>query len=98
MTALQRLSESCSVKSKKNDESWEFDIVEQFYKELAEVQKMNKGRENPDYPLVHCFTLTKCEKCGEWFEADPPMWRGQDWTHVCKKRNSYPDEEMRYDK
>ena len=59
---------------------------------------MSKDRANPDYPLVHCFTLTKCEKCGEWFEADPPMWRGQNWTHVCKKRNSYPDVELRYNK
>lgn len=98
MTALQKLSEPCSVKKRKNDKSWEFDTVCEFYKELAEVQRMNKNRENPDYPLVHCFMLTKCEKCGEWYEAAPPMWRGKDWTHVCKKRNSYPDEEMGYEK
>ena len=44
LTPLQKFSETCSVKSKKNDEPWEFDIVEQFYKELVEVQKMMKQK------------------------------------------------------
>lgn len=57
-------------------------------------QEMNKNRENPDCLVFHYFTLTRCEKCGEWYEG----LDGQDLTHVCKKRNSYPDEEMRYEK
>jgi len=42
------------------------------------------SRMNPNYPPFHCFTVCKCEKCGEMFEADK--------KHICKKQNSYPSE------
>jgi hypothetical protein len=39
-------------------------------------------RDNPNYPPYHCMTLTRCEDCGELFEASD--------KHICKKKNSYP--------
>lgn len=39
-------------------------------------------RDNPYYPPDHCMTLTRCNDCGEVFEADR--------EHICKKQNSYP--------
>lgn len=39
-------------------------------------------RDNPNYPPWHCFTVCKCTKCSEWYEADR--------EHICKKKNSYP--------
>lgn len=42
-------------------------------------------RDNPKYPIGHCMTLTKCDECGELYEADK--------AHVCRKKNSYPWEE-----
>lgn len=39
-------------------------------------------RDNPIYPPWHCMTLTRCEKCGELFEASD--------EHICQKKNSYP--------
>lgn len=34
---------------------------EEAYAGESETQKINKNRENPDYPLVHCFTLTNAK-------------------------------------
>ena len=42
------------------------------------------SRMNPDYPPYHCFTVCRCDKCGEDYEADR--------KHVCKIENSYPVE------
>ena len=42
-------------------------------------------RLNPAYDAGHCFTVTKCDKCGEWYEADK--------EHKCREQNSYPDTE-----
>lgn len=39
-------------------------------------------RDNPPYDPDHCFTVTRCEKCGEFYEADKP--------HICRRRNSWP--------
>lgn len=46
---------------------------------------MSDKRDNPKYPSGHCFTVTKCEKCGEMFEAA--------YEHVCRKKNSWPVKE-----
>lgn len=43
-------------------------------------------RKNPEYPPWHCFTVTKCEKCGELYEPICEL------KHICKKQNSYPNE------
>lgn len=40
-------------------------------------------RDNPNYPPGHCMTITKCEKCGEGYEADK--------EHICMKKNSWPE-------
>lgn len=40
------------------------------------------GRDNPLYDPDHCFTVTQCDECGEFYEADKP--------HVCRRRNSWP--------
>ena len=40
-------------------------------------------RDNPNYPAGHCFTLCRCEKCGEGYEAS--------YEHICRQRNSYPN-------
>lgn len=51
------------------------------------------NRKNPPYPLGHCFTMVKCEKCGEYYE---PICICE---HICKKQNSYPvKEEKRNEK
>lgn len=39
-------------------------------------------RDNPYYPPYHYMTMTRCEDCGELYEADK--------KHVCRKENSYP--------
>lgn len=39
-------------------------------------------RDNPEYPAGHCFTICRCEKCGEYYEAS--------MNHICCKKNSYP--------
>ncbi len=44
-------------------------------------------RDNPDYDPGHCFTAVRCEKCGEYYEADR--------HHVCRKKNSWPFDEMK---
>lgn len=49
--------------------------MKQFYREHG-------WRDNPFYPPYHCMTLTRCEKCGEMFEASD--------EHICRKKNSYP--------
>lgn len=41
-------------------------------------------RMNPNYPPHHVFTVCRCEKCGEDYEADR--------KHICKQQNSYPVE------
>lgn len=43
-------------------------------------------RKNPKYPPHHCFTVVKCEKCGELYEPICEL------KHICKKQNSYPVE------
>jgi len=37
-------------------------------------------------PYGHQFTVCRCEKCGEGYEADR--------KHVCRKENSYPFREF----
>lgn len=44
-------------------------------------------RDNPDYPAGHCFTICRCEKCGEYHEAA--------LEHICKRKNSYPESEFK---
>ena len=44
-------------------------------------------RKNPNYPPWHCFTVVKCEKCGEHYEPICSL------KHICKKQNSYPMKE-----
>ena len=39
-------------------------------------------RLNPVYPVDYQGTFTRCEKCGESYEADR--------EHVCRWKNSYP--------
>ncbi|MCH5199003.1 MAG: hypothetical protein J1E34_08865 [Oscillospiraceae bacterium] len=46
---------------------------------------MSDKRDNPNYPPGHCFTVTKCEKCGEGYEADK--------EHICRKKNSWPNKD-----
>ncbi|MCM1223148.1 MAG: hypothetical protein NC548_52725 [Lachnospiraceae bacterium] len=41
-------------------------------------------RKNPKYPPGHCFTVVKCEKCGESYEPFCEL------KHICRKQNSYP--------
>jgi len=41
-------------------------------------------RRNPNYPIWHCFTTTRCKKCGESYE---PCCEAE---HICEKQNSYP--------
>ena len=36
---------------------------------------------NPPYDPGHCFTVVRCEKCGEYYEPDK--------EHVCRKKNSW---------
>lgn len=43
-------------------------------------------RDNPNYEPGHCFTICKCEKCGEYHEAA--------LEHICRRRNSYPIEDF----
>lgn len=40
------------------------------------------GRDNPPYDSGHAFAVVRCERCGEFYEADKP--------HICRKRNSWP--------
>lgn len=50
----------------------------------SKVYKVNDKtvtRINPDYDAGQCFTLIKCEDCGEWYEAGR--------LHICKIQNSY---------
>lgn len=63
-------------------------------RELADAVKEREPlnydyRDNPDYPAGHCFTVTKCEKCGEYYEAS--------YEHACRKKNSYPPEGLGID-
>ena len=44
-------------------------------------------RNNPNYPIWHCFTTVKCPKCGESYE---PICEA---NHICEKQNSYPLDE-----
>lgn len=48
-------------------------------------------RENPLYEPNHCFTVTKCDKCGEYYEA----WC--EVKHICEKQNSYPQDDKAVD-
>ena len=41
-------------------------------------------RRNPSYEPWHCFTTTRCKKCGESYE---PFCEAE---HICEKQNSYP--------
>lgn len=52
-----------------------FELVKKDYGEHG-------ARMNPNYPPFHCFTVCKCDKCGEDYEADR--------LHICKTQNSYP--------
>lgn len=40
-------------------------------------------RLNPVYDATQYFTVTKCNNCGEYYEADK--------EHICRFQNSYPD-------
>lgn len=47
------------------------------------VSSDTSERDNPNYPSGHAFTLCRCNKCGEYYEAS--------YEHICKKKNSYPE-------
>lgn len=60
--------------------------AERKWRKMTEYTKHYYGkhgtRMNPNYPPHHVFTVCRCEKCGEDYEADR--------KHICKQQNSYP--------
>lgn len=54
------------------------------YYKIKNGHKVIVYRNNPDYPMWHCFTAVRCEQCGESYE---PICEAK---HICEKQNSYP--------
>lgn len=42
----------------------------EYTKHYYQINGKFESRMNPNYPPYHCFTTCKCDKCGEWYEAD----------------------------
>lgn len=63
------------------------DKLSELAEKVSAKEPLNYNyRDNPDYEPGHCFTICKCEKCGEYYEAA--------LEHTCRKRNSYPLEDF----
>lgn len=75
---LNALNKDKRAYDKKKFEPDSLEYVKKKYKVNGETLT----RFNPDYEAGHCFTVTKCRDCREWYESDR--------LHICRTQNSYP--------
>lgn len=76
---LNALNKDKKAYNKKKSEP---DYLTEYISKVYKVNGKTVTRINPNYAAGQCFTLTKCEDCGEWYETDR--------LHICRTQNSYP--------